>query len=371
MNEKKENPEQFNILFDDLSEDLGQSDEVVESVASDAVEAEADLSSLFDEVDFGAEEEIKPEETPEASEEDAETVLGDERREAFPYDEEDASEEAEDEDDREERALAARRAERKRLQSGNRTKSGRSSKRENLRFGIFTVIIALLVAAAVIFILASRGIIFNTKPQPAETTAPTEEITSAPDDETDETGETEEVTSKEEETTEEETTDEELLDREAARVFEKYENIFVNTGAETLNVRKAPSADADKVGTLAQFGGGTILSKEGDWYQISSGGITGYVSAEFVVTGDEAKEAAIRHTTKYVAAKAEYGLNVRKTPSTEGALVGKVPDGAVMTYVGEENGFYQIRYNDRIEGYVSMDFSEYDYYLTGVLPVEN
>ncbi len=37
------------------------------------------------------------------------------------------------------------------------------------------------------------------------------------------------------------------------------------------------------------------LEDANGWYKISSGGITGYVKSEYILTGDEAKQAAMNH----------------------------------------------------------------------------
>ena len=45
-------------------------------------------------------------------------------------------------------------------------------------------------------------------------------------------------------------------------------------------------------------------------------------------------------------------------------------NGAIMIYEGEEDGFYHINYADQFDGFVSMDFSVYDWYLMGAIPPE-
>lgn len=50
----------------------------------------------------------------------------------------------------------------------------------------------------------------------------------------------------------------------------------------TVNVRSGPGTDYSKVGSVAKGDKVKILSTDGNWYRISIGNITGYVSAEYV-----------------------------------------------------------------------------------------
>ena len=52
--------------------------------------------------------------------------------------------------------------------------------------------------------------------------------------------------------------------------------------ATSLNVRKEPSADAEKAGSLKNGTKVEILGEEGDWYQIRYNDLTGYAKKEFI-----------------------------------------------------------------------------------------
>ena len=72
-----------------------------------------------------------------------------------------------------------------------------------------------------------------------------------------------------------------------------YANLVIAEVSVYLNVRKTPESFGEVVGKLPKGGACEILdtSTEG-WYKISSGGVTGYVSSQYVYTGDEAKKLA-------------------------------------------------------------------------------
>ena len=57
-----------------------------------------------------------------------------------------------------------------------------------------------------------------------------------------------------------------------------------------------------------------------------------------------------------VIVNADTGLNIRSGPGREYKVVASASNGSAVTILGEENGWYQIRYNGSSTGYVSKDF---------------
>ena len=56
-----------------------------------------------------------------------------------------------------------------------------------------------------------------------------------------------------------------------------------------VNIRETPGTDGTVLGTIADGGGCEVLGTEGEWTKIQSGGLEGYVSSQYLVTGQEAK----------------------------------------------------------------------------------
>ncbi|MBQ4001410.1 MAG: hypothetical protein II601_03405 [Lachnospiraceae bacterium] len=407
--EEKKLTDQFNILFDDITEDLNESSDTLSkkaeeavSDAKEAVEAKAsetakaaseaanEADDLFNEVDhaFANTEEAFSEVKEDASE--AVKEVSEKAEEAFEKEEAPAgkkpfvrqdprslmdelnmededrydSDEADDyEKDEEPRKKVAK----KPPYDDGGQKKGMSS--ENLRFWIFTAIVALLVIAAVLFILWKRGIIFHgddstTQAPPVQTTEATRpsdtlppETTTAVDDET---------------TTAEPTTTE--VPEEVREVLKHYEKLFVvrdkvgDNEVHMLNIREKADPQARVIAQIARYGGGEVVEAGAEWTKISSGGFTGFVKSEYIATGEEAEAMALEHADKYVRVTSENGLRIRQSASATGDPVMVAQYGAIMIYEGEENGFYHINYADQFDGFVSMDFSEYDWYLMGAIP---
>ena len=74
-------------------------------------------------------------------------------------------------------------------------------------------------------------------------------------------------------------------------VVESYQNLGIVDVSGYLNMRESASTTSDVIGKLMGGSACEILddSQEG-WYQISSGGLEGYISSEFVQTGEAAKQ---------------------------------------------------------------------------------
>lgn len=167
------------------------------------------------------------------------------------------------------------------------------------------------------------------------------------------------------ETTETDTTEtsEDTAVEEATEANE-YANIGIATVTDYVYVRSSASTDADIVGKLYANNACTVNSSENGWYQITSGNINGYVSADYVTVGDEAtiasasrRKATVNTTTLYV----------RSETNTDSSILMMVPDGEDLTVTDEstaDQGWVKVSVENG-EGYVSTDYvtlsTEYTY----------
>ena len=144
----------------------------------------------------------------------------------------------------------------------------------------------------------------------------------------------------------------EARDAKIQEVIDSYSNLGIANVTGYLNIRKDPDGAANVVGTLSDGSACEILETLDGWVKISSGEVEGYASSEYILTGDEAKEAA-KDLVKERAYITADNLNIRETPSTDGQIVGKCLQGELHEIVGEENGWYKIS-----GGYISADYAE-------------
>lgn len=129
-------------------------------------------------------------------------------------------------------------------------------------------------------------------------------------------------------------------------------NLAVAAVQTAVNVRAEASTDAEIVGKLYNKNVATILSSEDGWYKIESGNVKGYVKAEFLLVGNESalKSASVT----YALINAE-SLRIRKEPSTDSKIVGRVPKGEDVVVLDEKDGFVKVSIEEG-DGWVSKDY---------------
>jgi cell wall-associated NlpC family hydrolase len=135
---------------------------------------------------------------------------------------------------------------------------------------------------------------------------------------------------------------------------ETFSNLVIAQVNDYVNVRSGPSENDEIVGKLYNNSVGTYLGEENGWYQIKSGSVTGYVKAEYCVTGQVAVELAPK-VGKRIATVTTTTLKVRKEASTESEVLGLVPIDDELVVLEELDGWVKVEIEEG-EGYVSMDY---------------
>ena len=135
-----------------------------------------------------------------------------------------------------------------------------------------------------------------------------------------------------------------------------FRNLVIAQVNDYVNVRNMPSEEGEIVGKLYDDSVGMFISEENGWYQISSGSVTGYVKAEYCVTGEEAVELAKQVGTR-IATVTTTTLYVRTEPTTESSVLGMVPIEDELVVSDETDGWVQVDVEEGI-GWVSTEFVE-------------
>lgn len=134
----------------------------------------------------------------------------------------------------------------------------------------------------------------------------------------------------------------------------EFSNLVIAKVNSYVNVRSDANADSEAVGKLYDKSVGTFLSEKDGWYEINSGNVTGYVKAEYCVTGKDAIELAKEVGTRVAVVTTET-LKVREEATTESSVLGLVPMEEELSVVEEQEGWVKV---DIEEGYgwVSTDY---------------
>ena len=105
---------------------------------------------------------------------------------------------------------------------------------------------------------------------------------------------------------------------------DEYVNFAIAQVTDYVNVRSLPSTDGDIVGKLPNGSVAQIQAIAGeanDWFQITSGNVTGYIKAEYFLSGEEAASVLDEYVTTYAQILVDR-LNVRKEASTTAERMG-------------------------------------------------
>lgn len=125
-----------------------------------------------------------------------------------------------------------------------------------------------------------------------------------------------------------------------------YTNLGIANVDNNLNIRETASENGKLVGKLPKDAACEVISVEGNWARIESGKVSGYVSLDFLFTGEAAVNRA-REVVSLIATVTTETLKVREAPNTECAVVTLVPKGEELEAVKElENGWVEILIDD-------------------------
>ena len=146
-------------------------------------------------------------------------------------------------------------------------------------------------------------------------------------------------------------------------VLNMYDNIGISNVNNYLNIREEPSEDGQIIGMMTSKSAGEILetTEDGKWYKIKSGPVTGYVSSEFILTGDAAKQEALEEA-KLMAIVSTDRLNARTEPSTEAPIWTQISNSERYAVLSQQDGWVEIEL-DTTSAYVATEFVDVRYAL--------
>ena len=135
---------------------------------------------------------------------------------------------------------------------------------------------------------------------------------------------------------------------------ELFRHLVIAQVRSCVNVRSLPSESGEILGKLYNNSVGTFIQEEDGWYLIKSGSVTGYVKAEYCVTGEDAVEIA-RSVGTRIATVTTQTLFVRTEPTTESSILGMVPEAEELLVLEETEGWVKVDVEEGI-GWVSTDY---------------
>ena len=142
----------------------------------------------------------------------------------------------------------------------------------------------------------------------------------------------------------------------------RWDKMIIST-ASVLNVREKASTEGKIIGKLPKYGGGTIqeYNKDKSWVKIKSGSVTGWVSTEYVLTGDKASELAKKVGTQQAIVLAQT-LYAREEPNTDCKIVTLLDEGESYEVLKKQDNWAKIAIDDD-EAWICADYVTISYEL--------
>lgn len=135
-----------------------------------------------------------------------------------------------------------------------------------------------------------------------------------------------------------------------------YDNVAVSKVNGYVNIRTEANTTSGVTGKIYNDSAATILDtvdgEGGKWYKIRSGSVTGYIKADYFVTGAEAESKAKQVGTRYGTVVGTPTLRLRKSPDLTSQTLTLLAEGAHYVVLEEQGDFLKVAVDSDLEGYV-------------------
>ena len=128
-------------------------------------------------------------------------------------------------------------------------------------------------------------------------------------------------------------------------------DIYV-VSVNTVNMRQKATTDSSVVTTIQKGESVEVSGSEGDWYKVTYKSYTGYIRNDMLKKGNSSSEPDDSSATATVTGNSVF---VRKSPSSDGAVIDKVTKGTVLPAISYSNGWVKVTYRNQT-GYISADY---------------
>ena len=128
--------------------------------------------------------------------------------------------------------------------------------------------------------------------------------------------------------------------------------VQAGTVERSMNFRSEPSAKGGLIGSVPKGATVTVLSSQNGWDYISYNGANGWIHGGNVSNQPAAQTATSDTGTAASSAgssgqsvKVLKGMNFRAKPGMDGSIIGGIPAGTTVQYLGSSNGWDKVVYN--------------------------
>lgn len=147
---------------------------------------------------------------------------------------------------------------------------------------------------------------------------------------------------------------------EEEAVVSPYANVAISRVSNYVNVRSTPDTEGEILGKIYNNCAATILEsvdgEDGEWYNIKSGSVTGYIKAEYFITGEEAEKVA-KEVGEVIATVVNTAtLRLREEANLDSTTLTLLAEDSEYIVLSEEDEFAKIQVDNDLVGYASKEF---------------
>ena len=146
-------------------------------------------------------------------------------------------------------------------------------------------------------------------------------------------------------------------------VLNLYDNIGVAVVENYLNIHEKPGKDEKIIGKMTARSGCDILETADGWLKVRSGPVTGYVSADYIATGQQAKDLAVENAQLMAIVTTDV-LNARSEPTEASSIWTQITNQERYPVLEQQDGWVKIELEEEDNAFVKSEFVDVRYTLT-------
>lgn len=134
--------------------------------------------------------------------------------------------------------------------------------------------------------------------------------------------------------------------------------LAVSTASEFVNIRETTTEDSKVMGKLYKDQVAAVISIEGDWVQIESGSVKGYITSKYLNL-DLSKDDVIEQYGNLKAASTVNGLNVRQENNEESKVLTVIYENEKYSVSEVTDEWIKISIpKEELTGYIASDYAK-------------
>lgn len=137
--------------------------------------------------------------------------------------------------------------------------------------------------------------------------------------------------------------------------------LAVSQVTDYVNIREEANTKSKIVGKIYNNCAAEILEtvdgEDGKWYKMKSGSVSGYIKAQYFITGKEAEDLAQKIGRRYATVDAT-NLRLRAEPNLESEVLTMLSTGARYIIEEEAGDFYKVEVDETLIGYIAKRYCD-------------